>query len=695
MNTRGARGRLIRGGRSLTRALLVWLAVTGALYVLQALLPGFAMDQWWQPTVSALLLGVLVAGVWPAVMRVALPVVFHTLGLASFLLLGAATLVAFYAVPGVHIADLHTAMIVVIAISAVGGAVSSLLAIDEDEIFFRRAAWRSKRSRPVGDDEPPGILFLQVDGLSYQVARRAIRDGNMPTLAQWLDEGTHTLTSWHTDWSAQTGASMCGILHGSNHDIPGYRWYEKERGRVMTCSSPRAATEIERRNSDGSGLLSVDGASRGNMFTGDASRASLTISSVALLLPKGLRRAGTDRIGAGYYAYFANPLNAVRTVASAAAEVCREVMAAAGQRRANVRPRVDRGGLYPFKRAGVTVLSRDVVAFAVLEDILAGRSVVYADFVGYDEVAHHSGIERFDTLATLRAIDQQIGRLWRAAELAPRDYRIVLLSDHGQTQGWAFSDRFGESIAALVARLCDSEDRGRGQELDSRDSAEGWQVGAAVAEAASHDGFVARRLRSRVDRLESGVDVEGAATGSYDVLTLASGHLALVSFTGRDGRVDLETIERHYPRLLPTLVDHPGIGFLLVHSSELGPVVLGRDGVHRLASGVVIGTDPLADYGPHAAELVSRVDTFPHCADIMVNSRYDPETDNASPFEPHVGSHGGLGGQQNHGFLLYPKEFGEHGEPVGAVALHRLFRRWLSELGHPYPLKEPNVTLEL
>ena len=74
-------------------------------------------------------------------------------------------------------------------------------------------------------------------------------------------------------------------------------------------------------------------------------------------------------------------------------------------------------------------------------------------------------------------------------------------------------------------------------------------------------------------------------------------------------------------------------------------------GLHRLASGVVIGEDPLLPYGPHAAALVARVSSFPHCADVVINSRYDPDTDEASAFEPHVGSHGGLGGPQQFGFL--------------------------------------------
>src|SRR2546430_9385040 len=106
----------------------------------------------------------------------------------------------------------------------------------------------------------------------------------------------------------------------------------------------------------------------------------------------------------------------------------------------------------------------------------------------------------------------------------------------------------------------------------------------------------------------------------------------MVSFTEHEGRVELETIEREHPDLLPSLVDHPGVGFLLVRSREFGPVVLGRDGLHRLATGVVIGEDPLLPYGPHAADLIRRGGTFPHCPDVMINRRYDPAPGPASPF---------------------------------------------------------------
>jgi uncharacterized membrane protein YvlD (DUF360 family) len=680
---------VLQTGRTVARVLLVWAVSTGALIALDGWLDGFDLPEWWHPPVAALLLGLLTAGIWPLVLRVALPLAFLTFGVGGFVLLGALVLALFQAIPGVVIDGLGPAVVVTLAMAAVAGVISSALAIDEDEVFFRRA----RRRAPGAADRasrPPGVLFLQIDGLGYDVARRAVRDGSMPTLAAWLRAGSHVLTGWHTDWSSQTGASVMGILHGSNHDVVGFRWYDKDRDRVVRVSSPVDAAALERRHSDGRGLLAPGGAGRGNLFTGDAPHVSLTMSSLSHVVRTRSRvRRRRERVGAGYYAYFANPVNAVRTLGVSLVDVYRELVAAARQRRADVRPRISRGGIYPLARPGTTVIARDIVTSALLEDMLAGRPVVYADFLGYDEVAHHSGVERFDTLEVLRSIDQQIGRLHRAAALAPRDYHLVCLSDHGQTQGWAFAERFGETVEELVGRVCGG---GTGPKPSaasgSRRPAEGWQVAAAAAEAGG--GPIARRLRARVagmpalagDAPPSAGEAPRVAPG---VVCVVSGHLAMVSFPDLPGRVPLEEIERRWPDLLPTLVDHDGVGFVLVHSIEHGPVVLGRDGLRRLWSGVVVGEDPLIPYGEHAAGLIRRASSFPHCADLMINSRYDPDTDEASAFEPHVGSHGGLGGPQARGFLLHPKTFAAPGTVVGAEHLHLVLRGWLTDLGHPVP----------
>jgi uncharacterized membrane protein YvlD (DUF360 family) len=686
-------GRLLRTGRSIARVLLTWAAATGALLLLDGWLEKFEMSGWWQPPLTGLLLGVLAGAVWPLVMRVALPVALFTFGLGGFLLLGALVIAVALVIPGVAVTGFGTAVIVAVTMAVVSGLVSGLLAIDEDEIFFRRARRRFRESAP-GAPRPPGVLFLQIDALAHDTARRAVRDGWMPSLAALLRSGSHVLTSWHTDWSAQTGAAVTGILHGSNHDILGFRWYDKDRDHIVRVSSPDDAARVERQHSDGRGLLAGGGAARGSLFSGDAEHMSLVMSSLAHVVPRRSRRARRthDPVGSGYYAYFANPVNALRTLAVAVVDIVRELRASARERRDDIRPRVSRGGWYPLARMGTTVLSRDVVVFALLEDLLAGRPVVYADFLGYDEASHHAGLERADALEVLRSIDQQIGRLHRAAQLAPRDYHLVLFSDHGQTQGTAFADRFGETIEQLVGRLCGGEPvehRPTGPR-DSRRPAEGWQTPVALA-----GGPIAERLRERVSRLDGAHDHPGVTGAGGRVPRVApgvvctvSGHSAMVSFADVPGRVSLEEIERHWPELLPGLVDHDGVGFLLVHSDEHGPVVLGRNGIRRLSTGAVAGADPLAGYGPHAAALVARVSSYPHCPDILINSRYDPDTDEASAFEPHVGSHGGLGGPQACAFLAHPRSFEPPGEVVGAEQLHRVFRGWLSDLGHPEPTGE-------
>jgi hypothetical protein len=48
-------------------------------------------------------------------------------------------------------------------------------------------------------------------------------------------------------------------------------------------------------------------------------------------------------------------------------------------------------------------LRRDLIVYGVLTDMMKGRPAVYATFSSYDEVAHHSGLERSDTLEALRS----------------------------------------------------------------------------------------------------------------------------------------------------------------------------------------------------------------------------------------------------------------------------------------------------
>ncbi|MEU5084497.1 MULTISPECIES: phage holin family protein [Streptomyces] len=476
---------------------------------------------------------------------------------------------------------------------------------------------------------------------------------------------THRLTPWRTDWSSQTGASQLGILHGSTFDVPAFRWYEKDRGEVMVCNRPTSAAELQRRaalRTRDDGLLAVDGASRGNLFSGGAGEQALVLSIAT-------RRRGRDnRSRAGYFAYFSDPANAVRTALSFVAEVAREIGQSTRARLGRQRPRVGRGGLYPLVRAFATVVERDVVVAAVMGDMLAGRTVVYADLVAYDEVAHHSGPRGRDAEQVLRRLDRCLALLERVAEHAPRPYRIVVLSDHGQSPGETFRARYGLTLGDLVRAGCGLPVPRRAEQTHSGAEARA-AVRAALRRPVEEKGGHHRPARHR------------------EPVVLASGNLGLVSFPDVPHRMTKEEIDARHPALLTTLANHPGIGFLLVRSERHGGVVLGAYGAEIPLDRLDEEPGPLARFGPGAADAVRRTHSFPHTADIMVNSAYDPADGEVLAFEEQIGSHGGLGGAQSRPFLLSPVDLSppaaDGTEPVGAERIHRILRRWLDELNGP------------
>ena len=230
--------------------LLTWLVSAGALLVAAEIVPHVSVTGFVGAVVAAALIALLNAVLPPIVAALRLPFALIT-GFVLVLVLDALMLRAASDIaPGaIQVDSFGWALVAALVASAVTVVLDVIFGTNDDDTYTLRVVQRiARRSKDRIATDVPGILFLEIDGLALPVLRRALRDGNAPVMARWIEDGSHRLDEWETDLSSQTGASQSGILLGSNEHIPAFRWVEKETGTVIACSAPPDCAEIERRH---------------------------------------------------------------------------------------------------------------------------------------------------------------------------------------------------------------------------------------------------------------------------------------------------------------------------------------------------------------------------------------------------------------------------------------------------------------
>jgi len=681
----------------LGRYLLVWLVSGLAFYVVATALPGFAFDtsrpHWWislirLPLVFTFLLIVL----RPLLLFLTLPLNTITLGAPSLFFNGLILYLAAHSDPTIQITNYGDALLGIFGMTALTAAVTGWLGVDEAYPLYQSLIYRfGRRFGPRAERKPlRGLLILQVDGLSLPSLRNILNKGRLPTTSALLASGSHRLFGWHCGIPSNTPAVQAGFFYGNRENVPGYRWFDRKSQEMRVVSSPEVLRDLEEQVAKEGGHPLLSGGSCINTFlTGGAAKRLMAVSALG---EKSSRRRDGEQ--ADFNLFFLSPFAYTKAVLAAVWDYLTGLVMALAGRFDTDRPRLR----FSIKRLAQRTLAnsilRDLSFFWLKQDMVRGVPVIYSNFVGYDDIAHHSGPETYEAQISLAAFDRRLRTLQRRARRqSPIRYEILLLSDHGQTLSMPYRLIAGEDIEVTLAAILD---RVQGRSPDRKHVAPRTfhpdrsytlaLLGELEEVHPEQLGWVASRGRRALEvmtREEGSRDEEGEDSG---IVVCVSGSLAHVYFAGNEKSLSLEDIVARYPGFIEAVIRNPAIGFAAA-SREFGDAVALCDGgVRNLITGEIgERSDPLEPFTNRdkwARELAQLL-SYPDSGDLIIHGAWLADQKRVVVLEEQTSSHGGLGGPQTEPFLLAPASWDITDRDLESPeALYRLVSR---ELAHYRP----------
>ncbi|MGQ0561015.1 MAG: alkaline phosphatase family protein [Gemmatimonadota bacterium] len=508
------------------------------------------------------------------------------------------------------------------------------------------------------EDTRRGFIAIQIDACAHGDLELALRKGYVPTLKRLIERDGWQLRRYPAGLPSATPAAQAAIFYGTKDRLPGFRWYEKESGRVLV-GSKQPDVQFMRDRLPRDGVLS-GGSSYVNLYDGGADRAIFTVA--ARTPQKFLTKMGGRRVA---LLLLLHPLRALMIVVESIWEYVREEWE---RLKSQVRGQYTYYWWYlPFLHICTNVILRELQTLAVLLDVYTGSPKIYTTYNVYDEFAHHFGPGSRAALSSLRDLDRRIAEILRMTRRLPgRPYDVYLFSDHGQTPSLPYRIEFGETLGDSIVGA----------------TRHGVLVMAGTGDyAPAHEDvmeFLLQELeeisaKSKLPTPNLGIRVGRWIRRHYKVFPLLpevvreasdlvvtySSSLAHVYWseprrplTFADIRDDPEKRALYY-----FLVAHKGIGVVITripggaHVETLdGRCVVSPNGELEILE----GEDPLRDYAksPVERKAVAHIAALPNAGDLILFGAYDPARDYCICFDDQVGAHGAMGGRQFWPFIL-------------------------------------------
>jgi len=313
-----------------------------------------------------------------------------------------------------------------------------------------RSEWLARLlrlSRAEGAAATPGLILIQIDGLSRTQLHRALHRRELPFLQTLIRREHYTNHPMYAGVPASTPAFQAELFYGVKTAVPAFSYRDRDTRRIFTMYRPKDAAEVERRLQQRGEPLLKGGSSYTDIFTGGAdephycasgtewTRLLRTINPlvlpIILLMHLDIIVRTACLMVLEWVLGFLDCFRGILTGKTLLEEVH-----------------------FALCRAATCILLREVVVVGAKVDIARGLPIVHVNFVGYDEQAHRRGPSSRFAHWSLRGIDWSVARLWRAAMSSRRRaYDVWIYSDHGQEDALPYAEVHGQSIESVVTNV--------------------------------------------------------------------------------------------------------------------------------------------------------------------------------------------------------------------------------------------------
>ena len=549
---------------------------------------------------------------------------------------------------------------------------------------FSRTHWAARWlgiKSPEGEAQEPGLIMLQIDGLSRREFERAVESGQLPFLARLIRRGHFTLESFYSGLPSSTPAVQGEIFFGVRTAVPSFEFLHRKTGKVFRMYESTAAAEIQNELENhcpdpllkgGRSYLNIyrAGADYSHYCSQDTARSEVIrrLHPVKWLILSIVYAPKIFRMTALALLEFSLAIvDAVRGLFERE-DLIREI-------------------LFIPTRVFFCLVLRELVRFRVMLDIECGVQVIHANFLGYDEQAHRRGPDSAFAHWTLKGIDRALRDICRAGGRSTyRDYEWIVFSDHGQERTISFARKHGRELDAAV------------REVFSRGSLMGRNIW--ISRLPEVVGSTLGRYRHFFGLKPASRESAPAPDPATQIIITAMGPVGHLYLPEIPPPAEMESYARE-------LVEIAGIPLVLIANKAVGVRAFNRSGTWKLPEDRAEIFGPAHPYLDEAAADLVALCQHPDAGDFIISGWDYQET--PLSFASENGAHGGPGSTETRGFLLVPDRIQRwhvahlahtrnrvRGEDLRKIALHFLGRDGArEERVAEHPARDQNLTLKV